>query len=109
MIIGAYPEVRLRLNRRCEFIRDLVQEHHISLKDLIYPLFIVAGDKREEPINSLPAQSRVSIDQLLHVAKNCVDLGISGIALFPVIETAKNDPLVAESYNPNGLVPLAIH
>ncbi len=108
MLCGNYPNTRLRRNRRHIFIRDLVQENQVSVKDLVYPVFIVAGTNREDPISSLVGQFRVSIDRLLVLAEKCVTLGIPGIALFPMIETAKNDYLASEAYNSEGLVPLAI-
>lgn len=105
---GSYPNVRLRRNRASGFIRDLVAENHIHTQDLIYPVFILEGKNRIEPILSMPGQSRVSIDKLLEVAKDCQDLGIRAIAIFPVIETAKNPDSIHESYNPDGLVQKAI-
>ena len=99
---------RLRRNRKTNAIRELVQENAVSVKDLIYPVFVVAGTKRIEPINSLPGQNRLSIDCLLPVARKCVDLGICGIALFPMIESLKKNNCVDEAYNPDGLIPSAI-
>lgn len=103
-----FPLTRLRRNRKSKFIRDLIQEHHISSHDLIYPVFILDGVNREEPILAMPGQNRLSIDRLLYIAEQCLMLDVPGIALFPMIETAKNDPLVRESYNPDGLIPRAI-
>ncbi|MDQ5921956.1 MAG: porphobilinogen synthase [Pseudomonadota bacterium] len=106
---GNYPYQRLRRNRKSDFIRKLVQEHHLLVTDLVYPVFIVDGKNREESISSLPGQKRFSIDQLLKVANECSRLGIQGLALFPMIEGAKNDKFALESYNPDGLVPRAVN
>jgi porphobilinogen synthase len=106
-IQSIFPDVRLRRNRRTQFIRDLVQENHITVKDLVYPVFIVDGRSRQEPILSMPGQNRVSLDNLLIIADLCVSAGIPAIALFPVIEGGK-DLLASESYNDDGLVPRAI-
>lgn len=107
---GGFPNTRLRRNRSIQFIRDLVQENYISIKDLVYPVFIVDGHARTEEIKSLPGQKRVSIDNLMHIAEECQELGVPAIALFPMIEIEKSKNLasVMESHNPDGLVPSAI-
>lgn len=107
MVKEKYPYIRMRRNRAQQYIRDLVQENTLSVKDLIYPIFILEGENREEPILSMPGQSRVSIDNLLKIASKCVDLGIPAVGLFPVIEIEK-DLYGSESYNENGLVQRAI-
>lgn len=103
-----FPLTRLRRNRSAEFIRDLVQENHVTVKDLIYPVFILDGKNREEPILSMPGQMRVSIDRLMYITEKCVELGIPAIALFPMIETVKEEHSAVDAYDPNGLVPRAI-
>lgn len=108
MSIGSYPLVRLRRTRKYEFIRKLVAENQISVNDLIYPVFVVEGQNRSEAISTLPSQNRVSIDNLLKIAGECLELGILGIAIFPMIEKNKEDRLARESHNPDGLVPKAI-
>jgi|SRR6185437_8618702 len=105
---GSYPNVRLRRNRVSGFIRDLVAENHLRVEDLVYPVFILEGKNRVEPISSMPGQSRVSIDKLLELAKDCVGLGIRAIAIFPVIETPKTPESIHESYNPDGLIQKAV-
>jgi len=102
-----YPYIRMRRNRYSNFIRDLVQENIFTVKDLIYPIFIIDGVDKEEPILSMPGQSRVTIDKLLVLAKECYSLGIPAIALFPCI-TAGKDNYASESYNQNGLVQRAV-
>lgn len=103
-----YPLLRLRRNRSSEFIRDLVQENHITVKDLIYPVFVIDGKNRSEDIESLPSQKRFSIDQLLMVAEECQELGVPALALFPMIESPKDQNSYKEAYNPDGLLPRAI-
>jgi len=108
MYHNQFPYIRLRRNRKSQFIRDLVEENQINVTDLVYPIFIVDGYEREEPILSLPSHVRVSVDRLLYVAEKCVMLGIRAIAIFPMIETSKDDLLALESNNPEGLVPRAV-
>ncbi len=103
----SYPYTRMRRNRQASFIRNLTQENWVTANDLIYPVFVLDGQKREEEISSMPGQFRVSIDRLLVIAERAMMLGIQGIALFPVIETGK-DNLASESYNPEGLVQRAV-
>ena len=103
----SYPVTRLRRNRQAEYIRNLTQENTITASDLVYPIFVVAGTLRDEPILAMPGQSRVSIDMLLRLVEKTLMLGIQAIALFPVIESAK-DNSASESYNPAGLIQQAI-
>jgi porphobilinogen synthase len=105
---GNYPNVRLRRNRVSGFVRDMVAENYLRTEDLVYPVFILEGENRIEPIISMPGQSRVSIDKLLGLTKECQELGIRAIAIFPVIETVKTPDSIHESYNPNGLVQRTI-
>jgi porphobilinogen synthase len=102
-----YPQTRLRRNRQTSYIRNLTQENFVSKFDLIYPVFVLDGENRSEPILSMPGQSRLSIDLLLLLLDSAVTDGLQGVAIFPVIEFAKDD-LATESYNENGLVPRII-
>lgn len=104
---GQFPFVRPRRNRQSNYIRNLTQENAITVNDLIYPVFVLEGDNREEPILSMPGQSRISLDLLLNLLDEAYALGLQGVAIFPVIENGK-DNFATESYNPNGLVPRII-
>ena len=73
----------MRRMRRDEFSRRLVREHRLTADDLIYPVFVLDGAKREEPVASLPGISRKSVDLLLRDAERCVELSIPALALFP--------------------------
>jgi porphobilinogen synthase len=75
------------------------------VNDLIYPVFVLEGDKRRESVGSMPGVDRVSLDLLLPVAEKCVDLGIPVMALFPVISAHLKTPDGKEATNPKGLVP----
>ncbi len=82
---GEFPARRMRRMRRDEFSRRLVREHRLTADDLIYPVFVLDGAKREEPVASLPGISRKSIDLLLREAERCVELSVPAMALFPVV------------------------
>lgn len=103
-----YPLSRPRRLRRDAFSRDLVREHHLTAHDLIYPVFLLDGANRCEPVASMPGVERLSLDRLLPVAEECVALGIPALALFPVIDSALKTPDGREALNPDGLVPRAV-
>lgn len=95
---------RPRRNRASAAIRSLVRETTVLPGDLIYPLFVMEGRKQRVPIKSMKDQSRLSIDLVIDVCRECSDLGISGVALFPVIDDKKKDKYARESANPKGLL-----
>ena len=103
-----YPTHRARRLRRDDFTRRLVREHSLSVDDLIYPVFIVEGSDIVTPVPSMPGVNRYSLDRLLSVAKDCVELGIPVIALFPVISPDLKDLQGSEATNAQGLVPRAV-
>ena len=103
-----FPISRPRRLRRDAFTRDLVREHALSARDLILPVFIHEGQDRTEPIPSMPGVSRLSLDHLLRVARECMELGIPVLALFPAIDPALKTPDGMEATNPDGLVPRAV-
>ncbi len=107
-IFGNYPGVRMRRMRRDDFSRRLMREHRVTVDDLIYPVFVLDGKERREPVASMPGVERLSLDQLLPVAEECVRLGIPVLALFPVIESARKTPDGREATNADGLVPRTV-
>jgi porphobilinogen synthase len=103
-----YPAGRPRRLRRDPFTRDLVREHVLHTADLIYPVFVVDGTQRREPVASMPGVERLSLDLLLPVAQQCVDLGIPVMALFPVVDPALKTPDGSEACNADGLIPRVV-
>ena len=103
-----YPLGRPRRLRRDVFTRNLVRENRLSPHDLIYPVFVLDGKLRREAVVSMPGVERLSLDQLLPVAENCVALGIPVMALFPGIDPALKTPDGSEAWNPAGLVPRVV-
>jgi len=83
----------------------LIQETDLSARNFIYPVFVLEGKGRREAVPSMPGVERQSVDILLETAKQCVDLGIPVMALFPVIDSSLKTLDGAEAFNPNGLVP----
>jgi len=103
-----FPASRPRRLRRSAFSRNLVREHRLTAQDFIYPVFVLDGSNRREPVASMPGVERLSLDLLLPVAQECVDLGIPAIALFPVIDPSLKTPDGREATNPHGLVPRVV-
>jgi porphobilinogen synthase len=106
-ILGSFPSVRMRRMRRDDFSRRLMREHRLSADDLIYPVFVLDGNKRREPVASMPGVERLSIDQLLPVAEECVKLNVPVLALFPVVDSSLKSHDGREAVNSEGLVPRA--
>jgi porphobilinogen synthase len=103
-----FPLARPRRLRRDSFTRDLVREHRLGAADLIYPVFVLDGQNRREAVASMPGVERLSLDLLLPVAEDCVQLGIPVMALFPVIDPSLKTPDGKEALNPDGLVPRVV-
>ncbi|MBX9958821.1 MAG: porphobilinogen synthase [Burkholderiaceae bacterium] len=103
-----YPMGRPRRLRRDDYTRNLVREHALGVHDLIYPVFVLDGQSRREAVASMPGVERLSLDQLLPVAEECVKLGIPVMALFPVIDSQLKTPDGKEAHNPEGLVPRVV-
>jgi porphobilinogen synthase len=82
----------------------MVRENHLTIDDLIYPMFVMEGEGQKFEIASMPGCYRYSLDLLLTEIAECWNLGIGAIALFPVISETKKDDTGTESYNPEGLV-----
>jgi porphobilinogen synthase len=99
---------RPRRMRRDVFSRRLMRENVITTNDLIYPVFVLDGEQRQEDVASMPGVVRQSIDYLLQTAAECVRLGIPALALFPVVDQAGKSLDAHEAYNPQGLVPRAV-
>ena len=103
-----FPQARMRRMRKDEFSRQLMQETRLSVKDLIYPIFIIDGEDERQQIKSMPSIYRLSIDNLIAEAAELTELGIPAIALFPVIDDEKKSENGEESFNPDGLIQNAI-
>jgi porphobilinogen synthase len=105
---GGFPRRRMRRMRRDEFSRRLRREHRLTTDDLIYPVFVIDGKNRTEPVPSLPGIQRYTVDRLLTHAEECLKLGIPALAIFPFIAPNLKTPDGREAVNPRGLVPRAV-
>ncbi len=98
----------MRRMRRDDFSRRLMRESVLTPNDFIYPVFVLEGAGRTEPVASMPGVERVSLDRLLPVAEQALKLGIPALALFPVIDAGRKSESAAEAWNPDGLVPAVV-
>ncbi|MHB1052140.1 MAG: porphobilinogen synthase [Thiobacillus sp.] len=105
---AVFPAARMRRMRRDDFSRRLMCEHTLTSSDLIYPVFVLDGQNKRESVASMPGVERLSIDLLLPVAEECVQLGIPALALFPVIDARLKTLGAEEALNPDGLVPRTV-
>ena len=88
----SFPSTRMRRTRRTDSIRRLVEETTLSASDLIYPVFLLDGENKSTPIQSMPGINRQSIDGILKTAEQMLKLNIPAMALFPVIEEHRKKP-----------------
>ena len=104
MITGKYPSLRLRRTRKYSWSRRLVQENNLSCNDLIYPIFLIEGKNRKQPIKSMPGIYKYSIDKLGMIINNVIKYNIPMVALFPSTPNDKKDKFGKEALNENNLV-----
>ena len=99
---------RMRRNRGNEWARRMVREHVLSADDLIWPLFVMDGEKTRVPVPSMPGVERLSIDHAVREAERAARLAIPCIALFPYTDPSLRDETGSEALNPDNLVCRAI-
>lgn len=97
----------MRRNRVDDSTRRLVRETVLTTADLVQPVFVLEGDGRREPVESMPGIDRLSIDLLVKEADEIAGVGIPAIAVFPVTPQERKSPFGEEAYNPDGLVQRA--
>jgi porphobilinogen synthase len=105
---GEFPRTRLRRMRRDDFSRRLMRENTLSPDNLIYPMFVIEGSRKREPIASMPGVERVTIDELVREAESLVELNIPALALFPVTPADAKSLDGKEAWNANGLAQRAV-
>jgi len=101
-----FPQYRPRRLRRDRKFRSLIRESHLTLDDLIQPLFVCPGRGVKNPISSMPGNYQFSVDSLIEEVKEMRDLGIKAIILFGIPE--KKDEKASEAYAPDGIIQRAI-
>jgi porphobilinogen synthase len=94
--------------RRDAFSRRLMRETRLAPDDLVWPVFVLEGGDRHEPVPSMPGVERMSIDHLVVEAREIQALGVPAIALFPVTPASAKSEDAREAYNPDGLAQRAV-
>jgi len=105
---GQFPQIRMRRNRQHGWMRAMVAESHLTVHDLVWPVFVQEGSKTRTPIESMPGVMRSTIDELIPQVTEARELGIPAIALFPVVDQSKKTDHAAEAFSPDSLMCRAI-
>ena len=108
MIIGKYPSLRLRRNRKESWSRRLIQENTLSPNDFILPIFLIEGSNKRQKISSMPGVYRYTINRLSQIVDRALKKKIPMVALFPKTQNAHKDKFGSESLNEKNLVCRAI-
>ncbi|MDH5528634.1 MAG: porphobilinogen synthase [Paracoccaceae bacterium] len=103
-----YPATRFRRLRRTAALRDLVQEHRLSAKDLIWPLFVTDVAGADIEISSMPGVSRLTVEGAVRAAETAARLGIPAVCLFPYTDAALKTETCQEAWNPENLSNRAV-
>jgi porphobilinogen synthase len=101
---GAFPAVRMRRNRRTAWSRRLMAENVLTPADLIWPIFVVAGQGVRQAVPSMPGVHRLSVDLAVEAAHQAASLGIPAVALFPYTDQKLRSDDGREALNPENLV-----
>lgn len=108
MIIGKYPNLRLRRTRKESWSRRLIQENTLSPNDFILPIFLIEGSNKRQTISSMPGVYRYTINRLSQIVDRAIKKKIPMVALFPKTQNVHKDELGTESLNEKNLVCRAI-
>ncbi len=103
-ILGDYPKVRLRRNRKYDWSRRLVSENNLTVDDLILPIFVTDGKNKIQPIKSMPNVYRYSLDKVNQVVNKASKCGIPLLAIFPHTQNKKKNSIGSEALNEDNLV-----
>ena len=95
---------RPRRNRKADWTRRLVAENVLTAADLIWPIFLVEGQKARVPVAAMPGVERVTVDEAVREAERAVALDIPAIAFFPYTEAGLKDEAGSEAFNEQNLV-----
>ncbi len=108
MIIGKYPNLRLRRNRKQSWSRRLIQENTLSPNDFILPIFLIDGSNKKEAIKSMPGIYRYTINRLSQIVDKAIKMKIPMVALFPKTKNSLKNEIGSEALNEDNLVCKAI-
>jgi porphobilinogen synthase len=100
---------RPRRNRKSQGIRQMVEETRLSVKDFIFPMFLIDGINQKVEVASMPGIYRYSLDLMLKEIEECLSLGIMAFDIFPAYPESKKDKYATESNNADTFYLKAIH
>ena len=103
-----FPATRLRRLRKSPAMRDLVRETHLSVSDLIWPVFVRQGKGEVEPVASMPGVNRYSVDKLVEAAREAQSLGIPAICIFPYTGAEDRTESCELAWDPGNIANRAI-
>ena len=95
---------RMRRMRKADWSRRLVQEHRLSVDDLIWPIFVIDGHNRREEIAAMPGVFRMTLDLAVKEAEGAAKLGIPAIATFPNVEMSLRDQTGSHILDPDNII-----
>lgn len=107
MIIGNFPQTRLRRTRQASWIRNLTAENTLTVNDLIWPIFVRSPDSPAK-IDAMPGVVRYTIEELPRVIDQISHYQLPAVALFPYTPINKRSPEGTEALNPDNLICQAI-
>ena len=107
-LYAPYPAQRFRRLRRTAALRDLVAEDRLSVKDLIWPVFVTDVVGADVEIASMPGVFRRSVEGVARAAEEAAELGIPAICLFPYTDPALRTATCEEAWNPENLSNRAV-
>lgn len=99
---------RLRRLRQNETVRELTRETRLSVKDFIYPIFVIDGENIKAPVKSMPNIYQYSIDRLYEILDQVRKSKISGIMLFGIPKQEDKDECATQAYAQNGITQRAL-
>lgn len=102
------PRTRMRRNRQFDWSRRLVRENNLSVDDLVWPVFVLDGENRREPVASMPGVDRLSVDLLVEAVGEAYELGVPAVELFPYTDESLKTSDGKEALNPDNLVCRAV-
>ena len=100
---------RPRRNRRSASVRNAIRETHLSVANLVMPLFIIDGNGIKEQIASLPIAYRMSLDHIITEIGECVALGLDKFIIFPIVAEELKDKRATYGSDPNNFYLKAAH
>ncbi len=98
---------RMRRNRRFDWSRSMTRETQVTANDLIWPIFLIEGNNRREPVGAMPGVERLTVDLAVEAAKYAASMGIPAIATFPDIPIEKRDARGSAVMDPDGIINAA--